>query len=401
MLASLLCVTATLAAQPKPVPQDLLDGLRAAEPESRIKAIKGLSKLGVEAVPPLLGALKDSEEQVGQAAAYVLRLLKVEPKELVAALGPAIKDADVRVRRGVVGALARGGADAVPHLVAALDDAEVQVRRQAALSLQDISRRTKANDEVLAGLKKAIKDKAAPVRLVAVQALGRCGKGAAEPLLLALEDEDAPVRAYAIDSLGKIKAEPQIVLPALVRRLKEDAAPQVRQSALRTLGTLGKAAIEAIQAGLADKEPAVQNAAIKSLAALGPDAKGAVPALKELASKSPSQPVRRAAVGALGQIEEGNLLIFVELLKLPDSTVRLECLKQLGRAKTVPKEALPVVTSTLGDEDSEVRVLSAFVLGQMGAEAASAAEALGKLAKDPEPTVRNSAEKALDKIRGK
>jgi HEAT repeat protein len=384
------------------VPAELLQGLKDREPQARVKAIMGLSKLGVEAVPPLVGALKDEEVEVRQAAAYGLRLVRAMPAALAAVLGPFARDPDVRVRQGVAGALGRCGKDGVPLLLPSLEDAEDGVRRQAVFSILDVLKKTpEAAGDVLPAVRKRLKDKAAPVRLITVQALPRCGKAAVPALVEALQDEEAQVRAHALDGIARLKPEAKDVLPDVVRRLKEDPAASVRQSALRTLGTLGPDALPPILAALQDRDPTVQNAALKALPQVGPESRRAVGAVKELAATASTPAIRAAAVGALAKIGPEGPALFEELLALPDSATRLECLKNLARAGNATRAAVPALAAALADRDAEVRVLAAHVLGQIGPAARDAVEALNKAARDSDETVRASAEKALQRVQGK
>jgi HEAT repeat protein len=95
-------------AQESKVPDELLKGLQSKDAGERVKAVKGLSKLGLDAVPHLITALRDEEAQVSQSAAYALRILKAEPAALVKALSPHAKDKSAAVRAGVAGAMNRG-----------------------------------------------------------------------------------------------------------------------------------------------------------------------------------------------------------------------------------------------------------------------------------------------------
>ncbi len=388
-------------AESKPVPPELLAALKAKEPAARVKAIKALSRLGPEVVPPLVEALKDEEPDVSQSAAYALRLFKADAKVALAALAPHLTDKHAAVRKGVASALPRCGADAAPLLVARLADAEADVRRQAALSLQIVaSRAPAAGKEALPGLEKALGDSSPAVRLAIVQALGRCGPGAVRPLLKGADDEDAKVRAYALAALLPIKPEAKTVLPVLSRLAKSDPEVSVRQSALRTLGSLGAPAVKAIGDALADPEPAVQLAALKSLAQVGLAGKSALLKVKGLAAKADNEKLRSGAVFVLSKFGPEGETAIVELLAVDNSTTRLACLQHLGRKGKVPRSAVPDLVKALADREADVRVLAAHVLGQMGADAKAAVPALTKARKDADANVVRVAEEALGKIAG-
>jgi HEAT repeat protein len=106
-------------------------------------------------------------------------------------------------------------------------------------------------------------------------------------------------------------------------------------------------------------------------------------------------------VRTLAKIGPEGPALFEELLKLPDSATRLECLKTLARAGNATKEAVPALVAALDDKESDVKILAAHVLGQIGPAARDAAEALTKAAKDSDKGVSDTAAKALEKVQGK
>jgi HEAT repeat protein len=398
----LLLPMPSLAAD-KEVPAELLEALADKEPATRIKAIKGLSKLGVEAVEPLVKALKDEAKGVRDAATYALGLLRVEPKALVKALEPHLKSDAPTVRTGVTVALQKGGAAAVPALQIALKDKEAVVRRWAVLSLAVVVRKTPATaEEVLSALTTRLADPSLPVRVDLARALGYCGKEALTPLLKLGDDSDGKVRAYALSGLIRLKPPADKVLPLLAKRAKEDPESIVRQSALKSLGTLGKEAAPTVIASLDDKEPAVQKAAANALQVIGPKAGVAaiVPALKETAMKAENDDVRKTAAQILGEFgKEGEEALLV-ILGRDDSVTRMVCLQHLGRQGKAPKSAVPDLIKALADKEAVVRILSAHVLGLIGPDAKLALPALEKAREDKDPRVGRIAEKAIKSIKG-
>jgi HEAT repeat protein len=401
LLGSLLTASATTA-DDKPVPPDLLQALKNEDATIRIKAIMGLSKLGVEAVPPLVEALKDKDPQVQQSAAYGMRLLRVEPKAYAAALGQYAKDENPAVRRGILGALAKCGTEGLPLLLPATQDAEATVRQQALQSLEAVvAKAPKAAPDVLPALTKALQDESPAVRFATVQALSRCGPDGVPLLLEALGDKEVKVRAYAAAALIRSKPEPQTVVPALAKRLKDEPDVIVRQSILRTLGSLGPEAVPPLTEALQAPEAVVQMAALTALGQIGPKATAALPAMKDLVRKAEDPRVRSGAVTNLAKFGPDALPVLVELLKADDSGVRLECLKGLGHEKSPPRSAVPNLILALADKESDVRALAAYVLGQIGPDAKEAVPALTKAAEDRDDRVRAVVEKALQKIQGK
>jgi HEAT repeat protein len=398
---ALFLLPALLHAADKPVPPDLLKALDDKQPAVRMKAIKVLSKFGVEAVPPLVKALRDQDSDVSRSATYALGVLRVEPKQLVAALEPHLKDPLPAVRAGVTSALRKGGAAAIPPLRTALADKDASVRRQAVLSLEVVlARLPDSAKEILPALVKAIKDDSGQIRVDLARALSRCGSEALTPLLTLADDADAKVRAYALVGLIRVKPPAEKALAILTKKVKDDPESMVRQSALQALGSLGKEAVPAAITALSDKDPSVQKTAVRTLAKIGKDAKEAIGALKETAMKAENADVRSAAVTALGRLGKDGEDALLGLLGRDDSATRLACLQFLGKQGKAQKSAVPDLIKALSDSDADVRVLSAHVLGLMGADAKSALPALEKARKDDDERVRMIAEKAIGKIKG-
>lgn len=401
ILGALLIFCGTLAAVHAEVPPELAKAVKSEDPDARIKAIMGLSKLGVEAIPLLVEALKDEEATVAQAAAYSFRVIKLEPAARLNALQPFLMDKNDAVRAGVAGGLALAGPDAITPLHILVRDTSPAVRKQAVLSLQAIVQRaTTAQERVALAMADYVKDEEPAVRLAAVQALPRCGPKSVPLLLGALADKDTKVRAYAASALSAFKLEPAELLPTLTNRLKVEEELIVRQSLLRTLAKLGKDAIPALVEALGDKQEAVQKAALSALGSIGLPAEPALAKVKELALKSDHPDIRKTAVSVLGRFGSSGSDAVLELLKTDDSVTRQACLTFLGKQGGAPASAVQHLVAALKDKEKDVRALAVYVLGKMGPDAKEALPALAKLRDDPEPSVRALAEKAAKQIEG-
>lgn len=107
----------------------------------------------------------------------------------------------------------------------------------------------------------------------------------------ALTDEDADVRVAVCQSLGRLRSPESLAL--LAKTVESDEQLDVRIAAVRSLGSYeGSAAFPPLGIALEDADPAVQKAAIESLAATtGRDYGNSVPAWKEfLAGGDPVKP---------------------------------------------------------------------------------------------------------------
>jgi len=158
-------------------------------------------------------------------------------------------------------------------------------------------------------LLEALKSEKARHRGAAARQLGEIGseaRYAVEPLIYTLKDQDATVRRCAAGALGNIGPDAKSSTPALIATLK-DEDERIRLMVIDALGSIGIAdddIMSTLKKSLTDKDNSVRTHAVRSLAKLGPDAKAAVPALKDmLGGKSIDKYLRREVKYALKKIE--------------------------------------------------------------------------------------------------
>jgi HEAT repeat protein len=174
-------------------------------------AVEALGKIGPVAVPVLVGALGNANEEVRRVAAWALGRIGPAAAEAVPALVGAFKKAAASsVRPVAAAALGKIGPAAVPALVGALGDADKEVRRVAAATLGEIG---PAAAEALPALAGVVEDTVWQVRWAAAAALGEVGPAAAEAapevvpaLVAALRDAETEVRWAADEALRRIKS---------------------------------------------------------------------------------------------------------------------------------------------------------------------------------------------------
>ncbi|MGG1516132.1 HEAT repeat domain-containing protein [Paenibacillus oryzisoli] len=195
----------TVAAEPAHL-KKLTEQLGASEPVA-IDAAYELAASGKAGVHSLLLGLQSDNRDISRVSAYGLSVAGADAVPgLIAALQQA--DSEIVARAAfALGELRSLAADAVPALAALLRHPAPLVRHTAvdALGLMEVQ-----VDLAVAALSGALQDESAQVRFMASLALSRLGRAAeaAVPQLeVALGDENRYVRAHAAESLNYIGTE--------------------------------------------------------------------------------------------------------------------------------------------------------------------------------------------------
>lgn len=276
----------------------------------------------------------------------------------------------------------------IPTLAKGLDDEDSSIRFETLKVLQGLA-------ESLAVPDPRDPDRPAPPSWTYPGGPGRqreLGSRLARSLLPRLTDREFRVRWAAVETLGVFRAEPELVMPALVKMVRTEGGrlpvdsltfhpfqsdyilgrsdkgtDPLRLVAIRALGAYGREAagtVPAILPFLKDSDPRVRWFAAEALANIGPDARAAVPSLIE---------ALQSDVVATGKDEEN----FNVLTKAP---IRLIAAYALGRIGPDARAAVPALTTALSGPDSRVRLAAARALGRMGEAARPAVPNLVRLA---------------------
>lgn len=184
------------------------------------------------------------------------------------------------------------------------------------------------------------------------------------------------VGLLGLASLGGMAAEKSADPAQLAAQL---ASPDVvaRREASHALNRLGPKATPALAAlikALDDDDKQVWSNAIAAVAAIGPEAKDAIPVLlADFDSKSTKgqrsyyrdQVVVRTAY-ALTRIGPAAIPPLIDGLRSPDTMMRLGAARALGGMGSVAKDAVPALIENLGHGDNDVQADVIAALGAIG-----------------------------------
>ncbi len=388
-----------------------------------------LSTIGAPAVPELIRALSNAEDDQHQGlAAETLGRIGADAASAVSPLNQALSSEHIHVRRLAAEALGRIGSasePAVAKLLQALADKNLAVRGVAAKALAQIE---SAIEVAAPAVFQLLVHKSDTVREDAVEALAAMGLPTV-PLLVELleapnihhllqgrlQELEQNVKNYQLWLERQYENKDQLLSHheasnvdwyrrELVAELTPEFAATVRLAAVEVLSEIGPPAQDAastLLAMLTHERSDMREAAAKALAAIRPETSAALNALMR-ALLDRHSPVRAAAGAALDAIEP-------EWRATPMADQAMQSLiadmKQGQSAAGAPLlrfgwAAVPKLIELLGDESRSVRQPAVDLLGELGPEAASAIPALAEIAaNDENGLVRRAAQRALKQIR--
>lgn len=325
LLLSILLLTSGIAIAPQSIAQEknvteLIDDLSSGDDRSRRDAAMFLSKLAaetsdaVEAVPALVKALDDSEQQVWFHS---------------------------------VTALSRLGHDAAPAIPKLMNDLGRMSRRGVNVKWYR-----------------------------SAYALGQIGEAAVEPLLEASESSNASTRAGAAKAFEWIPEAVEKSVPVLIKLL-EDGDQDVRETAADTLGVLPEPSLSSLKTTMNHSSAPVRAATYQALGVMGLKASSlAGSLLDQLATETDTKALQKG-LEALAKMD-APIEPFAERVKSLFPRQEEEIQQALANALlSLPSAvSVPMLIEWLDHPQSGINIRAAELLGHLGSGATQALKPL-------------------------
>ncbi len=277
----------------------LVERLSSENGNVRRRAVQALTRLGADAVNPLVRALTGADRKARAAAAETLGHLGGAAKSAAGPLVEAERDDDAEVRAWAGISLER--------IKASMSSTELQLFKLLYGKKEVVSPSAAAAavfpPEDSRSLLQGLRNADARGRTEAVFALVEKGSLIVPSLLTALTDTDEGVRDGAAEALRLLTRDQADVDQALVSFLKDgDAASRAAYAqAFKGIDRASAASVPALAALTTNESLCVRLEAVRALGALGPGAKAAVPAL-QAAGNDAHPAVRQASLRALRRV---------------------------------------------------------------------------------------------------
>jgi HEAT repeat protein len=267
--------------------------------------------------------------------------------------------------------------------------------------------------EAIRALIQALDDGVEAVRLAAANALGAMGPDAREAIshfISRFDDPDPEVRetmARALTGVGS--AEPLRVLELLKRALASES-PLVRDSAVLAIGAMAGHAhsmVPALAERLHDTDHTVCLHTVRALRDIGPEAKGAVPALLEVLRRGDGAESVLHALHTIAPDSPEAAEAIRPFLTHESETIRMVAIGTLGAMRGAAADAIPDLAALLIDAENstDVRKRCAVALGFVASATdrhrEEAIAALESITDDDRMDVERAAFEALGRIRAK
>lgn len=386
----------------------LVEQLTSGDDRQKIRAANALAEKGPlaeAAVDALIEALQSNNNELSVAAAYALG--SIGPKAeaaipiLIDRMGLVRFLNEQPISREYANVVAQIGEKAVPALAEELDTRNYEQLRGVCEALHQLG---PASAPAMDGLIKLVRSENDEVAWAGMYVMKAIGEGAApglEAVMPMLDREDFQLQLLGIQVIVAIGPEAKPAAPQLLRLLDEGAL-SIRSNAAMALGAIGPLEdvdlVEKLLPHTTSFFDPMRERSLIALSYLGPDAKSALPKLRELGADAnySNRAYVATAIWKITEKPDEAIEILVSLIDHLD--FGLPALRALGEMGAEGEGAVPAIVEILEHEDPALRFEAVAALGNIGPAAASAKEQVRKLLRDNDRDIAAAARVALAKI---
>jgi HEAT repeat protein len=325
------------------------------QPDTAEVAAQALIDFGAGAIPSILEALQNAEED--EILALLLRVINVVGgRETLPSILPLLDHDNPMIRRLAIETLGD-----IPHphsidyLLAKLDDADIASQQAAVNSVSAlVTAFPEIQGDVLAKIRRLLQSPSIPIKLNSLSVFVNIqGEGYHDELLLASKDSDPVIRQKAVSLMGKFGEDrfaDQLVLSLA------DESTAVRLAGINAIVRLRpETGLEPLISSLDDNDIWIRTAAAQALGEYR-HAQAIEPLMRHLLHDP--APVRIAVIEALGKSrDEGVKDILFSCLAESDTEIQRAAMLALAR---IPgRDAFERLTTALTSDDWRIRAAAA------------------------------------------
>ena len=363
-----------------------------SHPDTAETAAQGLIDFGQAAVPSIIEALLNEEED--EIIGLLLRVLNVVGgREIIPSVLQFLDHENPIIRRLAIETLGEiPDPSSVDYLLAKLDDWDVGSQQAAVNSISAlVAAFPELKNDVLAKIRRLLQSSSTPIKLNSLSVYVNIqGEGYHDELLLASKDSDPVIRQKAVSLMGKFGGE--LFADPLVLSLADEATA-VRLAAINAIAHhRPETGLVPLISSLDDQDIWIRTAAAQALGEYRhPDS--IEPLMRHLLLDPP--PVRIAVIEALGKTQDPRVKsVLFECLDETDLEIQRAAMLALAR---IPgRDVFDRLTAALTSEDWRLRAAAVTALGLRGDQAVL--PMLHRALEDSDTYVQQSAVLALDKV---
>lgn len=389
----------------------LIEALKIKNDVRQIEAMDSLEELGVRALPLLIVALENENEEVKASVSEVIGRLGPKGAAAIPKLTELVGDKVIRTKQASIwalGAIGKSAKSAESAIVTELDSKDEKVVEEAILVLERIGADKPETFEKVATLAKDGKN--SDVREIAITVLPSFSAQTEKTVailneLLSDKKSDKEIKEAALVAAGKVGKQASSLETLIVENLNsKDKKSNLKLAALEVLPLAcpdSSSTVKHLKDATNDLDRPTKLLAIEGLVVLGEKAEPAEARLIAIASE-PDVEAATLAIRCLEQISLTKPTIvkgLVDASKAKDYNVRVIALGAL--AKTKDKSVVPDIVAALSDDNTSVKRAAARALSKFPGAAPAAVPKLITLLDVHDPLVQAYAVTALSEYGSK